>query len=591
MKMWNIDDSGSGRTRSERLLAGVVVLLFLSYLLINLTGIYLTGAYAWDDGAITLAYSRTLAEEGIFALTKRSDIVEGTSSPLLVVLMALLHRVFAFDFDGFIRTSQLTAFAWVCLLLLLLYRNLRNVVPEPRERALIVLLLGTLPGFTAEVFNGMEMSLFALLLAAMTVSYQARSRWTFLLIPLLLLCRFESVFYLLFALSLLLLIEPEERRQASVLLGYVIAVFALLTLLRWAYFDDVLPNTIWAKMNPPYSKGSNFLSILLWKWRGPEEFFSVQWFLLLVSFALLFLRDTWRSRLDLKVLLVLSFAMFSLIVGGNAGYPGRMFLACWPLLVLITRDTFVESSALDRSIQWNYAQASLGITKEKLAFLVMVSALLATHWSNVDVFKINLLTAATGGYYGDRLPDRLNAALTETVTGEEQEFASWYGISPANFRITGTAVDAIRSLLEVESIKFMVPDVGGVGLCCENLDVIDSGLLSNRFLARNGWGKFDAQLRDEVPDVIETHDDPWSRLSKIYESSFFRQNYTPIVVDNNLLWIHRRHVEKLLASPRVVKSAPGGVEVLQKVRYGGLPLDMNYISSGRFEVIWVLRTK
>jgi hypothetical protein len=414
----------------------------------------------------------------------------------------------------------------------------------------------------------------------MTVSYQARSNWTFLLVPLLLLCRFESIFYLVFAFSLLLLVEPRERRPAGVVCAYVVAVFGLLTLLRWAYFGDVLPNTIWAKMSPPYSKGDDIASILKWKWRGPEQFFAVLWFPMLVSFGLLFLRDKWRSRLDLKVLLVLSFGIFALIVGGNAGYPGRMFLGCFPLLVLITRDTFMDASVT----------ASLRSGKGALAVLVTAFMLLGTHWSNVGVFKNNLLTAGWGGHYRDRLPDSLDALVEEDMAATNQEFASWYGVSPANYRITGTAVDAIRSLLALESIKFMVPDVGGVALCCDNIEVIDSGLLGNRFLARNGWGKFDTQLRSVVPDVIEMHD-PWSSLSDVYESSFFQRSYVPVVFENNLLWIHRRHLEALLASPHLAKARLGGVESLETVRYGGLPVDMEYVSSRKFDVIWGLRMR
>ncbi|MEO0993431.1 MAG: hypothetical protein AAFX62_06445, partial [Pseudomonadota bacterium] len=51
-------------------------------LLVHLPVVALVGDQAWDDGAITLAFSRTLAEVGLFALTPVSPVVEGSSSLL-----------------------------------------------------------------------------------------------------------------------------------------------------------------------------------------------------------------------------------------------------------------------------------------------------------------------------------------------------------------------------------------------------------------------------------------------------------------------------------------------------------------------------
>lgn len=587
MEVRTIGSALSGMTLARASLTGLVLLLFLSYFLVNLAGIYLIGPYNWDDGAISLAYSKTLAEHGVLALTGSSQIVEGTSSLLFVFLLALMHSAFDLGFEGSILVSQLTAFFFVCSILLLLYRTLRYTVADPLHRALIVLLFGTLPMFTAEVFNGMEMSLFALLLAAMTVSYEARSRWIILLIPLLLLCRFESIFYLLFAFSLLFVIQPKERRELAVLCAYVIVAFGLLSWLRWEYFGDLLPNTIWAKMNPPYSKGGHSLWGLIWKLRGFEGFVSSLSSLLLVAFALLFFRESWRSRLDLKVLLVCSFGVFALITGANAGYEGRMFLGCLPLLILIAQDTISRGSAGDQSLKLTHDKIAVRLEKEAAA-LVITIALVGTHLSNLDQFKINGLSAAYGGYYQGRLPQPVSAVLRARIEGEQQQMPSWSGVTPANYRITGTAAEAIRSLLQMNSIRFMVPDIGGVGLCCENIEVIDSALLTNHFLARNGWGKFDGYLRTVVPDLIETHE-PWSGLSGIYESGFFRQNYLPLVFEDNLLWIHERHLDRILTSPRIRKSRIVDLDLLDRVRYGGPLTNKEYLQSRHFDAVWDVR--
>jgi len=51
------------------------------------------GDNGWDDGAITLAFARTLAGHGRVALTPRSEAVEGFSSVSWLLLNALAGLV------------------------------------------------------------------------------------------------------------------------------------------------------------------------------------------------------------------------------------------------------------------------------------------------------------------------------------------------------------------------------------------------------------------------------------------------------------------------------------------------------------------
>ena len=554
----------------------------MSFLLINLIGIRFVDAYAWDDGAITLAYARTLADNGVFALTSNSETVEGTSTLLLTGLMAFLHSALDLSFDESIRSAQLTAFAWVVLLVLLIFRSLRNAVPDAIVRAMIALLMGSLPMFSTEIFNGMEMSLFAVLLMLTTLAFDARSRLIYLLIPLVLLCRFESIFYLVFAFTLLWCVEPRERLRVTTLGVYVIVVFALLTVLRWLYFDDVLPNPIWAKLNPPYSKGGTPLLAFVRKLQGIEEFISVHSFLLLVSFGLLYFRESWRSRFDLKVLLVLAFAAFALITGPVAGYPGRMSLACLPLLVLIARDTVMQAAMRGQMLV--VERGSLRVAAHtQLATLAVAVALAGTHFANRQQFEVNAFTAAFGAHHQGLLPEPFNTLVEGRIQSEQ--LTTWYGVSPANYRITGTAADRLREQLNLRSLKMMVPDVGGLGLCCDHLAVIDTSLLTNQFLAHEGWDAFNSYLQRTAPDLIEMHD-PWSRLSRIYESRFFADHYEPFVWENHLFWIHEQRLGQLLESPRVVKSRITDLGLLGRVRYGNGAMEREYIAGRRANFLW-----
>ena len=141
-----------------------------------------------------------------------------------------------------------------------------------------------------------------------------------------------------------------------------------------------------------------------------------------------------------------------------------------------------------------------------------------------------------------------------------------FGVTPENYRLTGLAVDRIRKSIDRDVISFMVPDVGGLGLCCSKIQVVDSALLTNRDLAKIGYEYFDDYLAKTLPDVIETHG-IWSEVTKIYESKNFENNYTPIVFENNFLWVRNDILSLLNTSALLRKKRTSNLSFLQSVRY------------------------
>jgi hypothetical protein len=562
------------------------VAIGVGFLLINLLGIYLVGPYGWDDGAITLAYAKTLSEHKVVALTGASEIVEGSSSLLYVFLIALLHKFIGFDFTGFILASQILAFSAVCATLVSVFMSLKSSIKNPLYQSLIIVLLGTLPMFTTEIFNGMEMSLFAFLLFLLTISYEAKSRSIFFLVPFVLLVRPESIFYLFFAFTFLLFFNKNQRLRIFSLGIYIALIFGLMTSLRWIYFNDFLPNTLWAKMNPPYSPVG---TSRFFKTDGITEFLEVNFFLLIGVFSFLILQKKLDFLLDFKFWLIVSFAVFALLTGKNWGYQGRMFLACLPLLLLIMANNFSTQTGHPGNLMINCSNHKIQIDRQTLDRSFLVICLLGVHLSNFPLHISNFKTAMEGGYYQERLPNPLKMIIEKRRLNAGSD-SYWYGITPENYRITGVAVERIRTLLDLDTITFMVPDVGGVGLCCERIRVIDSALLTNSFLAKKGYQKFDLYLSKVVPDIIETHG-CWSEVTGIYQSSFFQNNYLPVVFNNNLFWIHRLQAEKLLQSPFIKKSLIENLSLLSMVRYSGSQIsgsqiDREYISNQYVGPVW-----
>lgn len=572
--------------------------LLTVWTLLFATAIGLAGAYAWDDGAITLAFARTLAQNGRFALTPLSEVVEGSSSLLWTGLMAALHHLLRPDFLGFIRLSQLAAWAALALTGVLLFRRLASTGLDGWQRLVLVCLLGLLPNFLAEVLNGMEMTLTAGLLLLFWLGLERRASWTYLVVPLLLLVRFEAIFYLGFALALATVWVPAAPaapdnaagpsfRGWLVRLGLVaLLCFGLITLLRWTVFQDLLPNTVWAKMHWPYSVRGDGLRRVGGKLLGLGEFVLVT-----APLLALMLLGLWQRRVRAPAMLpgatlVLSFAVFGAITGENWGYLGRMCLPCLPLLLLLAAllqgaaPAEFAPSRLAWLARWRAWAAQQGL------FRVLVMGLLAMQLGNAMVWAREGLVLVKGAHFQGLLPPAVSRAVDGRLPGIRGD---WSGMTPANYRVTGEAVDRLRQKLGLPSLVYMVPDVGGVGLCCEALRIVDSALLTHRTLARQGFAALPAVLAQERPDVIETHS-LWTVVTDLYALPQFQRDYRPLVWDNTLLWLRQDHHARLMAQSEGRRQRLNPQDGLPGVRYAEAEQEQTELRQRHATGVWAIRS-
>jgi hypothetical protein len=96
-------------------------------------------------------------------------------------------------------------------------------------------------------------------------------------------------------------------------------------------------------------------------------------------------------------------------------------------------------------------------------------------------------------------------------------------------------------------IVFLTPDIGGLGLCCGDIRVVDIALLTNRRLARDGYHALPEVFSTENPDVLEVHG-PWAALSKIYNSPEFNAKYQAALVNGTPLYVRNDIAESLSAN-------------------------------------------
>ncbi len=547
------------------------------------------GAYAWDDGVITLAYARTWAETGHFALTPVSEQAEGSSSLLFVGVFAALQALHPLGMDGLIRASQeLSLMAWLGTLLLL-SRCLRPHVPEPGWRWMVLGGLALLPMPMAEVFNGMEMSSFALLLLATVMAFERRHPALWLLIPLTLLARFEAVFYLGLAWAALGWWQPQRRRQAWRAALVVAGVWLLLACWRWQVFGDVLPNTIRAKVHAPYTPAGHGLALFKLKAMGLVEFLQVNaaWLLALAwmtrrAVAQGRLRVHGLASLDFKAWLVLAFGLFGLMTGVNWGYQGRMCLAALPLLVWWVAERWASPQPSRALVSGGWS-GRLARWPSAWALLALLGLTLVL---NLTVGLGNAKTLLRGAYFqGMRLPAVLHKRIEGHVQGGGSEYAHWMGVSPANYRATGLLADRLRLSMGWREVGLLTPDVGGLSLCCPQIRVLDLGLLTSPVLAREGYAALGAYLEAQRPALVITHSF-WSEAAGIYGVAAFTRHYVPVVLDDTFMWLRREHLPRLLASPAWRARRLDGPEQLRRTKYGGMPEDMSHLRTLGAQPLW-----
>ncbi len=464
----------------------------------------------WDDGAITLAFARTFAEHGRLALTAISDPVEGFSSPswfLLNAAAAALRPGFA----AAIAWSQV--FATLCLmacsvLLFLIGRRLA-LTGGSLATALILFALSGPP--IAETANGMEMALLAAAGLAFVYSvYFGRSRLGAGLAAVLFLgARFEAIFY--YGLLIAPLLLEGRTRTAVILAGFGLILFGLEEWARLALFGELLPNTVFAKMHAPYSFPG--LAALQSRLTAMMELVLLTAPLALaVAFLALSnpegLRALAPQRRALLILAapIAAVELFALITGKNQGYLGRM--------------------------------SFLGLPFALLLFALMYEAL--AQRLRPDVRRALLLIAAAA-----TVEAGLSLSASTALAGvTPPQGAS--PVTPETYRRTGLSIDRLRQRLGLSKIAFLTPDVGGLGLCCQHIRVIDLGLLTSGPLALKGYGALPALMAAERPDVIEAHRG-WAQASDLYDLALFKSDYRPALLDGLRVYVRADHAAWLLS--------------------------------------------
>lgn len=492
----------------------------------------LVGSHGWDDGAITLAFSQSFAETGRIALTAASEQVEGFSSVTWFLINACFS-LFHPGFIGAIRASQLAAAAFLALATVFVWLIGRDLRLRPGTLWLVLILFSVLGPSITEVANGMEMTLLAASGLALIYALYHRDDPALQAIALIvfLSTRFEAMVYVPVMLAPLL----WRRRvgtflRLAALAGLVVGVE---TGARLLIFGDLMPNTIYAKMQPVYLKSG--IGAVRSRLYAAAEIPLVVLPLVLAASGL----GVWAWRggtagrrclagllADGAVLAapIVAVEAFAVLTGKNWGYVGRMEFLAFPFVLLL-----------------------FGLSWDRFAaFAPRASALLVV---------ASLMTVPVSWYQsaGEPLVNiaRVLRGESRGVTESLAVISSRSRVTPARYRITGEAVDRLRQRLGLDTITFATPDVGGVGLCCRRIRVVDIALLTNRTLAHEGYGALPAVLAGENPDVVRVGG-IWAAGSGLYDLPEFNAHFQVVLIDCARFYLRDDHVQSLLQRRQAV---------------------------------------
>jgi hypothetical protein len=395
--------------------------------------------------------------------------------------------------------------------------------------------------FRAETANGMEMTLLCVVVLAAMLALRDCDRqplWGLAMLSAVVpWIRLEAAGYIVMGAIAIVVLSRQYRVGLAIIGSCTLSVLTL-TVVRYLVFGELgLTNTMIAKGLSPYSPAFGtpawmqqfFYSIVVEPAVTVLPAIAIGWFLLHSSGTAA--KETFRqlmqsaksrelpARISFGAAYAVAYIGFVLVVGSNYfNRPGRMGASA----IL----AFVAVAVLA-------VPAIKAVRPPKLRHKAAVGAVFLVPFLGIAADDVAWI-------YVGRL-------------GSDETVASHSTIA---YRNNGEAMEHVRNILGRPVVSALFADVGAASLCCQNLEVLDLGLLANRRLSRTGWDQFPSYLVQKKPDLIQTHG-VWSQESGIYQDPYFQRNYSPVIVDGSLFFLrddHFRSVQRRCVAASVTDS-------------------------------------
>lgn len=493
--------SGSGGSTPGRNPPLSWVLIFLSCAAGLAAAAYLRNQ-TWDDSAITLGYARTLALTGKISFGRYGEVVEGSSSFLWMQICAGIARAMKTP-EGLLHAAQGVCAVLYVVNVVMTYLLARRVLALGAVVAAVVTALSAV--CVVSVADAMENHLFLslhLLLVLLTGAWsagsvtRARSAVISLVLVLLFACRSEGgITFLVWAVVTAALSTcggAELPRRWMLATAPAAVVSVLFLLWRQDTFGTWVPNTVHAKMWPPYMKEGAARAISAGR--------AVAWFAL-ASAAWCVPAAIGRGALSrlgrgageaaracpLPAALLGAYCVYHVYIGRQFGTDNRTFIAVFPFAIVLGCVTLQRM------------RVRPGAVRVSAAVIVFAAAQGLFAWR----YASNAVTV-----------ERVRSLVSPGFA-----FAEAFGAKPPCVAL---------------------PDCGASLLFYgERARIIDTALLNHATAARRGWGEFGRMLDEGFrPDVIETHVS-WTRLAGFDRHAVILDRYVKVSIEDRFYLVEK----------------------------------------------------
>lgn len=411
-----------------------------------------------DDAGITFQYSKNLSNGIGLRYHQNFQAVEGYSNPFWTFLLASFHKV---GFLNLVVVSKKLSILFLFLSGLVFYfQSKKNLY---FSFLFFIFLLN--PMNTYWSFSGLENASFQFFLFyAFILVSQNNQKQLYLALSLLILSRPESIIY-----ALLISFYSKEKKKnltCSAIIFFSYLIFRLI------YFNDILPNTIWAKLGTIHSMniGQNLQTGWSYWYHYFDQYLCTGWLGLFVLFYPLY------HKKYLLFSLILSHFLFILLSGGDWMRDYRFMMPISPLYFYIL-------------IQF---LSKLNIPYKYLSYNLLLILLIYIQW--LPKYKY------------------LNKPYMELSVRIQR----------------GKKIEKYAKQYNIKNPSLLDPDIGGTAYGT-NLIIFDLVGLTNKEIGKSY--KTPADFRKFIiqssPDFIYSTS-YWTKISKMKKIKEIYQNYVPL---------------------------------------------------------------
>lgn len=362
-------------------------LLLIGYTLYGLTFIWQSSTVIegkryfllFDDAMISMQYAKNLAAGHGAVWMVGTQPVEGYTNPLWVSYMALFHLL-PIDHAVISVFIQLSGLLILLLNLIFVRRITDELTPEsPLVGVLAAFLTATYFPLNIWAWLGLEPGILTLLLSVSVwllianLKRGAFSSLPYLILGLSTLIRLDAFVACSVVILVLALTDPEyRRRHLMVGLLSLVSFIGLQTLIRLAYYGDVLPNTYYLKVEG--------YPTLLRIGIGVYHFFNyvigMNWLVWLLPFSV------WLFRRDRIVVLLTALyagqAAYSAYVGADMwetwGGANRFISVAMPLFfILMAVGLRYLYQAIFTALKGNVRRGRMLLNLASLVLIVLIT--------------------------------------------------------------------------------------------------------------------------------------------------------------------------------------------------------------------------